>query len=131
MNHKLFDPERETQREDYSYSLILLFVTFHDKSNLLLENETAEQAFYRLLPSNNQSLAYHTTLQKMLRANSNVKIINETRNSLLEEKSTEQDDEPQLIGEAKAAIKDISDLNITECTDNATLQEREAMLNAD
>ena len=67
----------------------------------------------------------------MLRANSNVKIINETRNSLLEEKSTEQDDEPQMIGEAKATMEDISDLNITECTDNVTLQEREAMLNAD
>ena len=53
----------------------------------------------------------------MLRANSNVKIINETRNSLLEEKSTERDDEPQLIGEAKAAMEDISDLNITECFD--------------
>ena len=53
----------------------------------------------------------------MLRANSIVKIINETRNSLLEEKSTERDDEPQLIGEAKAAMEDISDLNITECFD--------------
>ena len=27
-NHKLYDPEREEQREDYYYSLILLFVPF-------------------------------------------------------------------------------------------------------
>ena len=48
VNHKLFDPEKETQREDYYYSLILLFVPFHDESNLLLENETARTS---ILPS--------------------------------------------------------------------------------
>ena len=49
-NHKLFDPQKENQREDYFYSLILLFVPFRDESSLLLENETAEKAFHRLTP---------------------------------------------------------------------------------
>ena len=35
VNHKLFDPEKEEQRQDYLYSLILLFAPFRDKSCLL------------------------------------------------------------------------------------------------
>ena len=30
-NHKLFDPENENQREDYYYSLVLLFSPFRDE----------------------------------------------------------------------------------------------------
>ena len=40
-NHKLFDPENEDQREDYYYSLVLLFTPFRDESSLLLPNERA------------------------------------------------------------------------------------------
>ncbi len=47
-NHKLYDPANENQREDYYYSLILLFTPFRDESSLLLENETAKEAFHRL-----------------------------------------------------------------------------------
>jgi hypothetical protein len=46
-NHKLFDPRKEDEREDYYYSLILLFVPFRDESTLLLEDETCEEAFNR------------------------------------------------------------------------------------
>ena len=56
-NHKLFDPENENQREDYYYSLVLLFSPFRDESSLLLENETAEAAFHRLM--SNKSSTYH------------------------------------------------------------------------
>ena len=65
-NHKLFNPQKENQRENYFYSLILFFVPFRDESNLLLENETAEEAFHRLL--NESSSAYHPKLQKILDA---------------------------------------------------------------
>ena len=41
-NHKIFDPEIESQREDYYYSLVLLFCPFRDESSLILGNETAE-----------------------------------------------------------------------------------------
>ena len=67
-NHKLFDPQKENQREDYFYSLILLFVPFRDESSLLLKNETAEEAFHRLM--NEDGSAYHDKLQKILDAQS-------------------------------------------------------------
>ena len=33
--HKLLDPEKETQWEDYFYSLLLLFVPFRQEADLL------------------------------------------------------------------------------------------------
>ena len=47
-NHKLFDPENDNQRDEYYYSLVLLFCPFRDESTLLHENEMLEQAFHRL-----------------------------------------------------------------------------------
>ena len=69
----MFDPENENQREDYYYSLILLFTPFREESSLLLEDETAEEAFSRLV--NSDCSAYHAKL-KMLEAQSNIKKIN-------------------------------------------------------
>ena len=71
-NHKLFDPEKEYEREDYYYSLILFFVPFRDESNLLLQDESTKEAFHRLLPANAHCSAYHDKLQKMLKAQSNI-----------------------------------------------------------
>ena len=76
-NHKLFDPQKENQREDYFYSLILLFVPFRDESSLLLHNETTEEAFHRLM--NDSSSAYHAKLQRILDAQSKIKDINKAR----------------------------------------------------
>ena len=70
-NHKLYDPEREEQREDYYYSLILLFVPFRDENTLLLPNEKAEEAFHRL--SSSSGSLHHEKLQKMLKAQSKPK----------------------------------------------------------
>ena len=70
-NHRLFDPEKEDQRESYYYSLILL------ESSLLLENETAKEAFQRLLPADSDCSAYHSRLQKILQAQATIKKINE------------------------------------------------------
>ena len=39
VNHQIFDPEKEDHREDYFYSLILLFVPFRDEASLLNGNE--------------------------------------------------------------------------------------------
>ena len=47
-NHKLFDSGNENQKEDYFYSLVLLFSPFRDESCLLKDKETSEQAFNRL-----------------------------------------------------------------------------------
>ena len=60
----VFDPEKESQREDYFYSLILLFVPFQNESDLLLPKETVEEAFSRLLPNNPNWSKYHETFHK-------------------------------------------------------------------
>ena len=128
-NHKIFDPEIENQREDYYYSLVLLFCPFRDESSLILGNETAEQAFHRLL--SNQSSSHHSKLKTMLAAASTVKVINDARQAeKLEEKEVEEDDEPQLLGEARTAMSDVLDMHLSS-HDQLTLYERESMLNAD
>ena len=130
-NHKLFDPEREDQTEAYYYSMILLFVPFRDESSLLLENETAEEAFRRLLPDDSTCSAYHGRLQKMLQARANIKQINDARQADGEEqKISKQDDDPQLLGEAKTAMKELFDMN-AHPVDTLSLKQRVAMLNAD
>ena len=63
-NHKLFDPQKENQQEDYSLFYL------RDESSLLLNNETAEEA-------NKDSSAYHDKLQKILDAQSKMMEINE------------------------------------------------------
>ena len=128
-NHKLFDPENENQREDYYYSLVLLFSPFRDESSLLLENEWAEAAFHRLVSS--KSSTYHAKLKVMLAARSNVKGINEARQANGQEvKISKEDDDPQLIGEAKTAMNDVLVMN-TCPSSKMSLEDRVAMLNDD
>ena len=101
----IFDPEREDQRPDYFYSLILLFVPFRDESSLLIASETAEETFHRLLPVNYDCLAYHSRLQTMLKAQASVKKIDEVRQADgVEQNNFNEDDDPHLFGEAKAAM---------------------------
>ena len=141
-NHRLFDPQKENQREDYYYSLILLFVPFRKESSLLLENETAEQAFNRLVPTSTDCSDYHTKLQKILQAESQVKKINEARQAAddkekktggLEDGGVVNDDDIQLIGEAKTAMQEVLDMNVNMRGSRTTLslEERVAMLNVD
>ena len=128
-NHKLFGPESENQREDYYYSLTLLFTPFREESSLLLESETAEEAFHRLVSSD--SSAYHAKLKRMLEAQSNIKKINEARLANgKEEKVSKEDEYPQLMGEAKTAMNDMFDMNVNSC-EELSLEDRVAMLNAD
>ena len=130
-NHKLFDPEKENEREDYYYSFLLLFVPFRDEGSLLLSNETAEEAFNRLLPTNVDCSGYHDKLQKMLKAQSNIKKINEARQADgIEEKVNKVDDDPQLLGEAKTAMKEVVEINANN-SDTLTLEDRITMLNDD
>ena len=76
VNHKFFYPEKEDHREDYFYSLILLFVPVRDEASLLNSNETAEEAFQRLLPASEDCQNYHLHL---LKAKANLKAIREAR----------------------------------------------------
>ena len=130
-NRKLFDPEKENGKEDFYYSLLLLFVPFRDDSSLLLLNETAEESFNRLMPTNVDCSGYHDKLQKMLKAQSNIKMTNETRQTDgIEEKVNKEDDDPQLLVEAKTAMKEVVEIN-TNNSDTLTLEDRITMLNDD
>ena len=67
----------------------------------------------------------------MLAARSNVKGINEARQANgQEEKISKEDDDPQLIGEAKTAMTDVLVMN-TCPSSKVSLEDRVAMLNDD
>ena len=64
-------------------------------------------------------------------AQSNVRQINEARQAEgQEEKVSKDDDDPQLIGEAKMAMNDVVDLDMNPCSE-LSLEDRVAMLNGD
>ena len=135
-NHKIFNPEKEYQKEAYYYSLLLLFVPVRDEGELLEDDETAEEAFKRLVTDN--SKAYHEKLHKALQAQATVKEINEARRAEAqdekEEKDNKEDDEPQLMGETNSAMNDLMDLNANNDDDNSnqlSLDERVSMINVD
>ena len=65
----------------------------------------------------------------MLKAQSNIKKINEARQADgVEEKVNKEDDDPQLMGETKKAIKEVVEMNNS---DTLTLEDRITMLNDD
>ena len=130
-NHKAFNQEKEEQREDYYYSLILLFVPFRDEDDLCLQNETAEAAFHRL--TNKSSLQHHERLQTMLAAQSKIQVINKARheaqtdaNDLIQDDA----DGPHVMGEAKSAMDDALGMNANP-PDTLDLDTRVGMLNTD
>ena len=85
----------------------------------------AEEAFHRLV--NTDCSSYHARL-RMLEAQSNIKKINEAKHADGEKIS--KDDEPQLMGEAKTAMNNITDVNIKSFSD-LSLESRVAKLYAD
>ena len=81
----MFDPNKENERENYYYSLLLLFVPFRKEAGLLGTNETAEEAFkWHLQPGSGLNL-HHDKLQQVLLAQTKVREISEAR---------EQDQQP-------------------------------------
>ena len=78
-NHRLYDPNKESQREDYFYSLLLLFVPFRDEAELVNEGETAKQAFSHASSADSGIHVHHEKLEQMLKAQEKVKHINNTR----------------------------------------------------
>ena len=94
--------------------------------------ETAEDAFNRLLPTNDNGSAYHSRLQKILALQGTVKKIDEAREADVEDEKPEyeEDNDPQVEGEAKAAMQDVVDMH-DNAADTITLEERVDMLNAD
>ena len=114
---------------------------------MLLENETAEQVFNRLVPTSHECSDYHTKLQKILQAESKVKKINDARQAAGDAKEEKTDgvqdgagdannvdaNDIQLIGEAKTAMQEVLDINVNMRGNSGTLslEERVVMLNVD
>ena len=131
-NHRIFNHKKEDERESYYYSLLLLFVPFHNEAELIEEGENAERAFNRHM-ANNSALNTHS--EKLQKATASVQKINEARQA--EEKDVtdadpleEQDDGPQVTGEATATMNDAFDLRQNNET-GPTLDELVSSLNAD
>lgn len=124
-NHRLFDPNKENQREEYFYCMLLLFVPFRDEGSLLAQCESAEEAFTRLVESNSGMYKHHDRLQQMLKANAKVKEINEARQEVVKNTADKEDhcNGPQIIGEATAAMNDVQDLQ-ANCADEISLEKR-------
>ncbi|KAL5497334.1 hypothetical protein EMCRGX_G013794 [Ephydatia muelleri] len=128
-NHKLFDPSIENQREDYYYSLMLLFIPFRDESNLTAENETAELAFNRFIVENADLSKHHEKIQALLKAQTAVRKINEARQEQ-EAPAPPAEEDAFFQGEAKAAMEDVFHLNEGK-SGTETVEDRVAKLNAD
>ena len=124
-NHPTYDPRKLEQVDDYYYSLILLFVPFRDENNLLLPNETPEQAFNRY--NSEGLLGHHEKLMKMLEAISNRQKITEARQQC--DVSKDDDTGPEIVGKAKSDYVQI--MKLDGCQDPLDLTTRVSMLNAD
>ena len=78
----------------------------------------------------NKSSSYHAKLEAILAAQSNVRQINEAGQAeSQEEKVSKEDDDPQLIGEAKMATNDVM-INSSSFSELSS-DDRVAMLNGD
>ena len=131
-NHRLFDPNKENQREEYFYSMLLLFVPFRNEGTLLAETEAAEEAFVRLIEANSGMYQHHDRLQQMLKAYAKVKEINDARQeeAKVNVNKEEHNDGLQIIGEAMAAMNDVQELE-ANCADKISLEKHIEMLNTD
>ena len=103
---------------------------FRDEASLVQDDETAEEAFNRLLPANEECSEYHSRLQKMLEAQENLRSINEARRENDVNGTNQEDEDPQLPGQAMSAMEDMQEMNAKSAND-LTLEERVKMLNAD
>ena len=114
VNHKLFDPNKPEQREDYFYTLLLLFVPFTVESDLVKEGQTAEYAFNQFLETCGSLRDHHERLKHMLEAQSKVKQIDEAQKKEDGESDPEVDDNEEegvkLVGEAEAAMHNVHDM---------------------
>ena len=81
---------------------------------MLQNNETAEEAFNCLLSNNQSANLHHEKLQKMLQARTRVRDIDEAREGAVVD--PEEDEDPDISGEAIAAMQDVADLKTSDST---------------
>jgi hypothetical protein len=125
---RIYDPGKENKCENYYHSLLLPFVPFRNEANLIEEGESAESAFERHLEENDALNTHSEQLQRMLMARERVQKINEARRAQQEDVGTdpapvEDDDGPQVAGEATSAMNDVLDLHQNNESDGPSLKE--------
>ena len=125
-NHWLYDPRKEDEKEKYYYSLILLFVPFRDEASLIADDETTEEAFDRLIASNDNAFFHHEKLQQILQSRTLITEIDEARHA--SRMHPDEDEGPTVCGEVISAMQDVANLNVDT---GLSLEERDAMLNPD
>ena len=134
-NHKIYNPNKEDERESYYYSLLLLFVPFRDEGSLIQDGENAESAFNRHMQNNKAMNMHSEKLKRMLESRERVQKINEARQAQEEDVKQDQlvdvDDGPQIAGEATAAMNDVFDLHHNNDGDSSTYEELASSLNVD
>ena len=113
-NHMLYNPNKEDEKESYYYSLLLLFVPFRNESDLIKEGESAKDAFQRHMEHNDALNTHSEKLQRLLSVRENVQKINEARQADVQSvhmpDPSEEDDGPQVAGEATLAMHDVTNL---------------------
>ena len=129
-NFKEFNVHKEDQRDSYYYSIILLFVPFRNEDDLVNDGETVKEAFDRHIVDHERCVEANEKFRKLLKATEKLKKIKDARAANREEENeyNEADDDPQLMGQIKNAMKDVKDMDIGS---SLTLLERESMLNTD
>ena len=106
---------------------------FRSEAELVKEGETAEQAFSRASSTNSGIHLHHEKLEQMLKAQENVKNINNARQQQGNDTTDDNkspDVDPCVVGEAKSALDDLQDLQ-QKPEDKISLSDRIAMINAD
>ena len=110
---------KENKQENYYYSLLLLFVPFRNEADLIKEGETAESAFEQHLEQNDDLNTHSEKLQRML-------IV---RERVQEPGPEEDDDGPQVAGEATSAMNNVVDLHQNSDSEGPSLEELVQSLN--
>ena len=130
----MFNPSRENERENYYYSLLLFFVPFCNEGELIEKGESAEDAFNRHMKQNSALNTHSEKLQRMLKAKENVEKVNEARQTAEENvpmsEPMEEDEGPQVAGEATSAMHDVANLQDNE-DGGPSLEELVSSLNTD
>ena len=103
---------------------------FRNEDDLVNDGETVKEAFDRHIVNNEWCMEPNEKFRKLLKSMEKLKEIKDARAAIREEENEYNlaDDDPQLMGQIKDAMKDVKDMDIGS---SLTLQERESVLNTD
>jgi len=106
-----------------------LFALFTDESGLVGDGQSAKEAFNEYFSKCTFMEEHHESLQRMLKAQSKVKTINEARKGDVppDEEVAVEEEGIKLVGEAEVVMHDVHDMEF----DNISLSECISMLNED